>query len=92
MEIYKEIYNKKIENKKLSNLQLFFSKQYFDNIYSEAISLTKNFVQNLTEKSEIFLFFLQLISGCSINLLNNEFISRISILDAEIIKNQKFQQ
>ena len=59
-----------------------------NNIYSDAVSFNKKFVQKLTEKSEIFLFFLQLISGSSINLLNNEFMSRISMLNAEIIKDQ----
>ena len=59
-----------------------------NNIYSDAISFNKNFAQKITEKSEIFLFFLQLVSGSSINLLNNEFMSRISMLDAEMIKNQ----
>ena len=55
-------------------------------IYYDANQYNKRFVELLTEKSEIFLFFLQINSGSSINLLTNELTARISMLDINDIK------
>ena len=58
-----------------------------DTIYYDANKYNRDFVESLTEKSEIFLFFLQINSGSSINLLTNELTSRISMLSDKDIKN-----
>ena len=55
-------------------------------IYYDANQCNKRFVELLTEKSEIFLYFLQINSGSSINLLTNELTARISMLDINDIK------
>ena len=55
-------------------------------IYYDANSFNKKFINLLTEKSEIFLFFLQINSGSGINLLTNEFMSRMSMLNEKNIK------
>ena len=55
-------------------------------IYYDANKYNKSFVELLTEKSEIFLYFLQINSGSSINLLTNELTARISMLDINDIK------
>ena len=60
------------------------------NIYYDAIEFNKKFLEFLNEKSEIFLFYLQLNSGSSINLITNELTSRISMLDKNSIKNHLF--
>ena len=59
-------------------------------IYYDANSFNKKFINLLTEKSEIFLFFLQINSGSGINLLTNEFMSRISMLNEKNIKKNLF--
>lgn len=60
------------------------------NIYYDAIEFNKKFLEFLNEKSEIFLFYLQLNSGSSINLITNELTSRMSMLDHNSIKNHLF--
>ena len=60
-------------------------------VYKDAIEYNKKFIDSLTEKSEIFLFFIQINSGISINLLNNEFMSRISMLDENKIKKHLYE-
>ena len=62
-----------------------------DTVYKDAIEYNKKFIDSLTEKSEIFLFFIQINSGISINLLNNEFMSRISMLDENKIKKHLYE-
>ena len=62
-----------------------------ETVYHDAINYNKKFIDSLTEKSEIFLFFMQINSGSSINLLNNEFMSRISMLDAKSIKGHLYE-
>ena len=61
-----------------------------ETIYYDANDFNRQFINYLTEKSEIFLFFLQINSGSGINLLSNEFMSRISMLNEESIKNHLF--
>ena len=56
-------------------------------IYYDANEFNKKFINFLNEKSEIFLFFLQNNSGSGINLVTNEFMSRISMLNENSIKN-----
>ena len=56
-------------------------------IYNDAINFNRDFVSSLTEKSEIFLFFIQINSGSSVNLLTKKLTSRISLLNEEDIKN-----
>ena len=55
-------------------------------IYFDANSFNRKFINSLNEKSEIFLYFLQISSGSSINLITNELMGRISMLDEKIIK------
>lgn len=72
------------------NFESLFELINFDEdktIYKEAKLYNQKFINLLTEKSEIFLFFLQINSGSSINLITNELMSRISMLDEKIIKN-----
>ena len=56
-------------------------------IYYDANEFNKKFINFLNEKSEIFLFFVQINSGSGINLVTNEFMSRISMLNENSIKN-----
>ena len=66
-----------------NNLNLFEFRDFTEEgtIYYEANDFNEKFINFLTEKSEIFLFFLQINSGSGINLLTNEFMSRISMLN-----------
>ena len=57
-----------------------------DNIYKEAREFNEKFIENLTEKSEMFPFLLQINSGSSINKLTNDLTARISMLKIEQIK------
>lgn len=56
-----------------------------ETIYYDANEFNRKFIDCLTEKSEIFLFFLQINSGSGINLLSDEFMSRISMLNEKNI-------
>ena len=56
-------------------------------IYYESNLFNKKFVNLITEKSEIFPFFLQINSGSSINLISNNLTSRISMLNEDQVKN-----
>lgn len=55
-------------------------------IYHDANEFNKKFVELLNEKSELFLFFLQLNSGSGINLLTQKKTARLSMLDENIVK------
>ena len=55
-------------------------------IYNEAKKFNEKFIDNLTEKSEMILFLLQINSGSSINLLTNELTAKFSMLTIEQIK------
>ena len=57
-----------------------------DTVYYDANEFNRKFVESLNEKSELFLFFIQINSGSSINLITNELTSRISMLDENTIK------
>ena len=72
-----------------NNLNLFEFRDFTEEgtIYYEANDFNEKFINFLTEKSEIFLFFLQINSGSGINLLSNEFMSRISMLNEKNIKD-----
>ena len=78
-----------IKGKEENSLDLFefidFTKK--GTIYYDANEFNKKFINFLNEKSEIFLFFLQNNSGSGINLITNEFMSRISMLNENSIKN-----
>ena len=72
------------------NFEFLFEFINFDEentIYYEAKLYKQKFIDLLNEKSEIFLFFLQVNSGMTINLITNELMSRISMLDEKSIKN-----
>lgn len=56
-------------------------------IYNDAISFNKKFIESLKESSELFLFFLELNSGSSINKLTGKLSARLSLLSLEQIKN-----
>lgn len=55
-------------------------------IYFEANEFNKQFITFLNERSEIFIFFLQLNSGSGINLLTNKNTARLSMLNEGDIK------
>lgn len=55
-------------------------------IYNEAKKFNEVFIDNLTENSEMFLFFIQINSGSSINKLTNDLTARVSMLKLEQIK------
>ena len=57
-----------------------------NNIYNEAKKFNEIFIDNLTENSEMFLFFIQINSGSSINKLTNDLTARFSMLKLEQIK------
>ena len=71
-----------------NHIELFeyidFSK--INTVYFDANSFNKKFIDSLNEKSEIFLYFVQINSGSSINLITNELMGRISMLDEKAIK------
>ena len=56
-------------------------------IYYDSNSFNIQFVNSITEKSEIFPFFLQINSGSSIDLISNNLTSRISMLNESQVKN-----
>ena len=56
-------------------------------IYYEANEFNKKFVDALNEKSEMFLFFLQIDSGSGINLLTKKNTARLSMLSENDIKS-----
>lgn len=58
-----------------------------DNIYNEARKFNESFIKELNENSEMFLFLLQINSGSSINKLNQDLTSRISMLTLDQIKS-----
>ena len=70
--------------KKLFQFRDFTNKE---TIYYDANFFNKKLIDLLNEKSEIFLFFLQINSGSGVNLLNNEFMARISMLNEKNIKD-----
>ena len=79
-----------LENGKGESLEKLFEFRDFTKektIYYEANSYNKKFIGFLNEKSEIFLFFLQINSGSGINLITKEFMSRISMLNEQNIKD-----
>ena len=55
-------------------------------IYYDANEFNKEFVKLLKEKSEIFLFLLQINSGSGINLLTGKNSARLSMLDENDVK------
>lgn len=55
-------------------------------IYYDANEFNKKFITFLNERSEIFLFFLQLNSGSGIDLLTNKSTARLSMLNEGDIK------
>ena len=57
-----------------------------ETIYFEANEFNKKFITFLNERSEIFIFFLQLNSGSGIDLLSNKNTARLSMLNEEDIK------
>ena len=77
-----------INGKGLYNSELF---EFIDyniekTIYYEANNFNKKFIESLREKSEIFLFFLQVNSGSGINLLTKKNTARLSMLNENDIK------
>ena len=70
----------------LNGIFEFLDLTKIDSIYDAANLYNKKFITCLTEKSEIFIYFLQVYSGCSTNLLSNELFTRISMLDEKTIK------
>ena len=59
-----------------------------DTIYHDAIEYNKKFIELISEKSEIFPFFLQNNSGSGINLLTNKSTARLSMLTIDDIKSR----
>ena len=57
-----------------------------DIIYNEAKKFNEKFIDELTEKSEMFLFLLQINSGSSINKLTNDLTAKFSMLKVDQIK------
>ena len=57
-----------------------------DNIYNEVENFNEKFIDNITEKSEMYLFLLQINSGSGINKLTNDLTAKFSMLKAEQIK------
>jgi len=57
-----------------------------ETIYYEANNFNKKFVKLLKEKSEIFLFLLQINSGSGINLLTKKNSARLSMLNENDVK------
>ena len=70
----------------LNRIFEFLDLTKIESIYDDANLYNKKFITCLTEKSEIFIYFLQVYSGCSTNLLSNELFTRISMLDEKTIK------
>lgn len=70
----------------IEDLFYFFDLNTPDTIYNEAKLFNEEFIEKLTEKSEIFLYLLQIDSGSSINKLTNELTARISMLKIDQIK------
>ena len=71
---------------KKDNLFYFFDVNSKDTIYNDAKIFNLKFIDSLTETSEIFLFFLQIDSGSSLNKLTGKLSARLSMLDHEQIK------
>ena len=69
------------------NLFYFCDLNKENTIYKEAIKFNEKIIESLTEKSEIFLYLLQINSGSSINKLTNDLTARISMLKLQQIQN-----
>ena len=70
----------------IEDLLYFYDLNTPETIYNEAKLFNEEFIEKLTEKSEIFLYLLQINSGSSINKLTNELTARISMLKIDQIK------
>lgn len=68
------------------NLFYFHDANNKNQIYNDALSFNKKFIESLKESSELFLFFLELNSGSSINLLTGILTARFSMLNLDQIK------
>lgn len=55
-------------------------------IYNETKKFNETFINELTENSEMFLLFIQIYSGSSINILNNILTAKFSMLTIAQIK------
>ena len=70
----------------LSSLFYFIDYTIEGTIYNDANKFNSQFVDALNEKSEIFLFFLQINSGSDIDILTNKVTARLSMLSENDIK------
>lgn len=70
----------------VSELFNFIDFNVKETIYYEANNFNKKFVKLLKEKSEIFLFLLQINSGSGINLLTKNNTARLSMLNENDVK------
>ena len=70
----------------LSNLFYFIDYTIEGTIYNDANKFNSDFVDALNEKSEMFLFFLQINSGSGIDILTNKVTARLSMLSENDIK------
>ena len=70
----------------VSDLFNFIDFNVKETIYYEANNFNKKFVKLLKEKSEIFLFLLQINSGSGINLLTKKNTARLSMLNENDVK------
>lgn len=68
------------------NLFYFHDVNNKNQIYNDALSFNKKFIECLKESSELFLFFLELNSGSSINILTGVLTARLSMLSLDQIK------
>ena len=68
------------------NLFNFHDVNNKNQIYNDTLSFNKKFIECLKESSELFLFFLELNSGSSINILTGIHTARLSMLSLDQIK------
>ena len=72
---------------KISDLFYFLDFTKDGTIYNEAIEHNKKFINLLREDSEMFVFFLQINSGSSIDILSSKLTARISMLNICQVKS-----
>ena len=75
---------------KIDDLFYFLDFTKNGTIYNDAIEHNKKFINYLKENSEMFLYFLQLNSGSSIDILSSKLSSRISMLNCGQVKSHLF--
>ena len=82
-----------LRNLLLNDLALYKDKLFYfcdlnepGTLYNEAKKFNETFIDELTENSEMFLFFLQINSGSSINKLTNVLTTKFSMLTIDQIK------